>query len=88
MISFTKLVVVVPPQLSVEVASARGSGNGTWLAHWTVTFAGHTIDGAVLSNTVMVCVHDAELPHSSIARYVRVILNRFMHVWLDMTSPI
>jgi hypothetical protein len=87
MTSFIKLVVVVPPQLSVEVARARGSGNGTRFAHWTVIFAGHVMDGAVLSNTVMVCVHDAELPHSSVAWYVRVILNRFMHVWLDMTSP-
>ena len=68
-----------PPQLSVEVTLA-GLGVGTWLLHVTVIPAGQVNVGAVLSNTEMVCAHVAELPHASVALYVRVMVNRFAHI--------
>jgi hypothetical protein len=80
------VTVVVPPQLSVDVTRA-GFGVGTWFAHCTVTFIGHVMDGVVLSNTVIVCVQDAELPQASVARYVLVIINLLAHVTFDITSP-
>ena len=45
-------MVAVPPQLSVGVTAPVLTA-GTWLAHCTVTFAGHVNVGGVLSNTVM-----------------------------------
>ena len=66
MASLTNVTEAVPPQLSVAVI-LPGAGCGTRLAHWTVTGPGHVNVGAVLSNTDMICVHDAEFPHSSVA---------------------
>jgi len=60
-------MVDAPPQLSEEVIPAM-FGAGTRLAHCTVVLAGQLLMvGAVLSNTEIVCVHDPELPHSSVA---------------------
>jgi hypothetical protein len=63
--SLTNIMVAVP-QLSVEVTEA-GLFGGTALAHDTVTGAGHVSVGGVSSKTVIVCVQDAELPHTSVA---------------------
>jgi len=51
--SLTKLTVVAPPQLSVDVTAAVFCV-GTEEAQDTVTFAGQLIDGAMLSFTVMI----------------------------------
>ena len=60
------VTVTTPPQLS-EVITDAIFAIGTWLAHCTVTSAGQVIEGGVLSKTVIVCAHVAELPHSSVA---------------------
>lgn len=60
---------------------------GTWLAQETVTFAGQVMEGGVLSNTVITWVQVAVFPQTSVARYVRVRVNLFTHVWLVMASP-
>ena len=49
----TCVIVAAPPQLSVDVTDAILTG-GTWLAHCTVTGAGHVSIGGVSSKTVMV----------------------------------
>src|SRR5687768_17059017 len=67
------LVVTMPMQLSEVMGEARSTG-GTRLAHCTVTFIGHVIVGGVLSSTVKVCVHVAELPQSSVTVCVLVIV--------------
>ena len=79
MTSFTNVTDANPLQLSDAITSA-GFGTGTKLAHWTVIFVGHWMNGTVLSNTVIVCEHVAEFPHSSVALYVLVTLNRLTHV--------
>jgi hypothetical protein len=53
MTSATNVTVAVPPQLSDEDTEA-GLFAGTWVAHCTVKLDGQVIDGAVLSNTVIV----------------------------------
>ena len=68
-----------PLQLSDAMTRAV-LGCGTRLAHCTVTLPGHWIEGIVLSNTVIACEHVAELPHSSVALYVRVTLNLLVQV--------
>lgn len=76
-----------PAQLSVAVTLAI-LGAGTALAQLTVIGAGQVITGGVWSFTVMICVHSAKLPHTSVARYVLVIVYRFAQVWLLITSLI
>jgi hypothetical protein len=79
------VTLTVPPQLS-DVVTRAVLGAGTSLAHWTVIFAGQVIVGAVLSNTVITCAQVAELPHASVALYVRVNVNLLTHVMLVITS--
>jgi hypothetical protein len=80
------VTVAEPPQLSDEITPA-GFAAGTWAAHWTVVFGAHVIVGAVLSNTVIVWLHDAELPQASVALYVRVTTKLLAQIWPDITSP-
>src|SRR5439155_19446309 len=61
MLSPTKLITGVPPQLSLAVTLAV-SGAGTALAQATVTAAGQLIAGGRLSLTVFVCVQVWLLP--------------------------
>src|SRR6266481_3573570 len=70
MLSPTKLITGVPPQLSLAVTLAV-SGAGTALAQATVTAAGQLIAGGRLSLTVIVCVQVALLPQASVSREVR-----------------
>jgi len=74
-----------PLQLS-DAMTRAGFGAGTRLAHCTVILAGHMMNGTVSSNTVIVCEHVAELPHSSVALYVRVTLNLLTQVCAEVTS--
>jgi hypothetical protein len=59
-------MVGILPQLSVEVAVPVISGEVP-SAFVTVIFGGHIISGGMISFTVITCVHEAELPHSSVA---------------------
>ena len=78
-------MVGVPLQLSVAV-TLPGFGGGTCDAHWTVTGPGQVSIGTMLSNTVISCVQVAELPHASVALYVRVTKNLFTQVELVVMS--
>jgi hypothetical protein len=85
-ISPTCITVVVPPQLSDDVTAAIFA-EGTSPAHCTVTFAGQVMDGGVSSNTVIVCIQVAVLPHRSVALYVLAIVNLLAQVMFVITSP-
>jgi len=79
-------MVGVPLQLSLAV-TLPVLGAGTWLAQATVTDEGQVIVGGVPSNTVITCVQVAVLKQASVARYVRVTINRLAHVIFTVTSP-
>ena len=67
-------MVTVPLQLSVATTAASLAA-GTADEQLTVTLAGMLVMiGAVISFTVMVCVCDDELPHTSVAIYVLAML--------------
>jgi hypothetical protein len=83
--SDTKVTVVEPPQLSLLVTEP-GFDAGTNDAQVTVTGAGHAMNGATLSLTVIVCEHVAVLLQMSVARYVRVIVYWFGQVTVPVTS--
>ena len=42
--------------------------------HSMVTLPGHAIDGGKVSSSNMDCTHELELPQSSVATHVRVIV--------------
>ena len=86
MTSLTKVTVGIPLQLSLA-ETLPGLGAGTCAAHWKVRLAGQVIDGGVASNTVIICVQVAVFRQASVARYVRVMINRLAQVMLDTTSP-
>lgn len=66
--SLTNATVIGPTQLSASVVTTLTSTGGK-LPHETVTGAGFEAVGAVVSSVrTIVCVHVAELPHSSVAR--------------------
>src|SRR3989442_4553420 len=66
MLSPTKLITGVPPQVSLAVTLAV-SGAGTALAQATVTAAGQLIAGCRLSLTVIVFVQGWLMPQASVA---------------------
>jgi hypothetical protein len=68
-----KVTVGLASQLSVAVALPVTAGNGLW-SHCIVIFEGHVITGGKLSSTSMICRHVLELPQSSVARHVRLIV--------------
>ena len=72
--SLTKPMVVAPPQLSVAVTPVVVCA-GIEPAHAKLMFAGQVMLGAMLSNTVIVCVQVAVLLHRSLAMKVRVTVN-------------
>src|SRR5438445_7247278 len=69
-----QLTATAPPQLSL-VVTLLVFGSGTWLAQLTVRPLGQVMLGGLVSLTVMLCVQVALLPHWSVARYVRLIIN-------------
>ena len=77
--SLSNVTVATPAQFSLVVTEATSTG-GTWLAHITVIFCGQVMAGGTWSLTKMVCVHEAEFPQASVARYVRKTMNRFAQV--------
>jgi hypothetical protein len=59
---------------SMAVAVPVLAGN-VLAVHRMVMLAGQVIVGATLSSIVMICTHDIELPQSSVATHVRVIVS-------------
>jgi hypothetical protein len=80
------VMVGVASQLSVAVAVPFAPPGAVLAEHWMVRLAGQVITGGVLSSTTMICVHELELPQSSIARHVRVMVNSCGHVPPVVTS--
>jgi nitrogen fixation protein len=83
--SSTNVTVGVPAQLSLAVTLDIEFA-GTLAAQETVTATGQVTVGGVWSLTVIVCEQVAELPQTSVARYVRVTVKRLAQVWPETTS--
>src|SRR5436309_1080361 len=83
--SLTQLTVTVPAQLSLAVTRLV-LGAGTSRAHGTFTGAGQVMIGGVVSLTVIVWVQVALLPHTSVALYVRVMVNWLKQLLALITS--
>ncbi len=71
----TETIATAPLQLSVAVGVKFTTAVQEPIGVETVIFAGQVITGAVTSFTVIICVHNAELPHTSVALYVLVMIN-------------
>lgn len=80
-----KVTVGVASQLSEDDAVPVFAGN-VLAVHCMVTFGGHVIEGATLSSTTMVCAQVLELPQSSVATHVRVIVLSCGHAPPTVTS--
>src|SRR5687768_14524291 len=65
---------VAPAPGNASNAAKLTGHAGTSATHETVTFVGHVMTGGVLSSTVIVWLHVAELPQSSVTVCVRVIV--------------
>src|SRR5512133_1174089 len=73
------------PQLSLAVTNVI-SGAGTALIHSKVNAGGHVIVGAVLSSTVISCVHVAVFKQLSVAIYVRVMIRGHVPAHTSLTQ--
>jgi hypothetical protein len=82
--SLTKVTVTVP-QLSVVLTPPELTG-GTCEAQDTVTLAGQLIPGDALSSIMIVCTQLLELPQSSVALQVRVMVYSCAHAPPTVTS--
>src|SRR5512138_1047634 len=82
--SLTKVTTGIP-QLSVAVTSVI-SGTGTSVRQDTVTAVGQVICGAMLSLTVIICVHVVVLPQESAAWYVRVMIRGQLPLHTSLTK--
>src|SRR5207237_10158355 len=71
-----QFTATAPPQLSL-VTTLLVSGAGTWLAQFTVRFAGQVRLGAVVSMRAIVWLHVLLLPALSVATHVRVVTKGF-----------
>jgi hypothetical protein len=80
------VIVGVASQLSVAVAVPLAPPGAVLAVHWIVKFGGQVITGGVLSSTKIVCVQLLELPQSSIARHVLVIVYSCGHAPPTVTS--
>jgi hypothetical protein len=80
------VIVGVASQLSVAVAVPFAPPGAVLAVHWIVRFGGHVITGGVLSSTKMVCRHVLELPQSSVAIHVRVMVYSCGHAPPTVTS--
>src|SRR5687767_11065159 len=86
MITSLKVTTGVPAQLSVAVGVPVAAG-AVLSSKLIVRFGGHVITGGVMSFTVIIWLHVAEFPHTSVARYVLVNVNLLGQVIFVMTSP-
>jgi hypothetical protein len=73
-VTSVEVIVGVASQLSVAVAVPAGPPGAVLTEHWMVTLAGQVITGGVLSSTKMICVQVLELPQSSVALHVLVMV--------------
>src|SRR5689334_14307108 len=78
MVTSLEVIVGIGSQLSMAVAVPVLAGN-VLPVHWMVTFAGQVNTGGTLSSTTIVCTHAVELPQSSVAVHVRVIVSSCGH---------
>lgn len=84
-VTSVEVMVGVTSQLSVAVATPLITG-AVLAVHWMVIFEGQVITGGVLSSTKMVCIHELELPQSSVARQVLNTVNSCGHAPPTVTS--
>src|SRR5206468_778371 len=62
----------VTVRLGSQASAKAGAPNAGWAGHWMVSSAGQlATTGAVWSSTVMVWLHEDELPQASVAVQVR-----------------
>ena len=80
-----EVTVGVASQLSVAVAVPVLTGN-VLAVHSIVNEAGQVICGAMVSSTVIVCVHELLFPQSSVALHVLVIIYSWGHPPPTVTS--
>ena len=79
-------VTVTGPHRSLATTDPIFGAGTTGLQPGNTTFAGQVIVGGVVSTVlVIVCVQVAELPHTSVARYVLVVVS--VQVTVLVTSP-
>ena len=76
------VTVGVASQLSVAVAVPFAPPGAVLAEHSRVRFGGQVITGAVLSSTTMTCRHVLELPQSSVALHVLLMVYSCGHVGL------
>ena len=74
MVTSVEVIVGVKSQLSVAVAVPFVPPGAVLAVHSMVRFGGQVITGGVLSSTKMVCRHVLELPQSSVALHVRLMV--------------
>ena len=86
MVTSVDVMVGVGSQLSVAVAVPFVPPGAVLAVHSIVIFGGHVITGGVLSSTKMVCRHVLELPQSSVALQVRLIVYSCGHAPATVTS--
>ena len=60
----SQLSLAKPP--NARNCARFAAAGGTLLKHCTEKFAGHVIEGAVVSLTVIICVHEVEFVQSSV----------------------
>src|SRR5215216_7134027 len=74
-VTSVEVIATIRSQLSVAVAVPLDPPGAVLAVHWIVMFGGQKVmTGGVLSSTTIVCVQLLELPQSSVARQVRVIV--------------
>ena len=86
MVTSVEVIVGVVSQLSVAVATPFAPPGAVLAVHWIVRFGGQVITGGVLSSTKMVCRHVLELPHTSVARHVLLMVYSCGHAPPTVTS--
>ena len=75
-------MVGVRSQLSVAVAVPFAPPGAVLAVHCMVRFGGQVITGGVLSSTTITCRHVLELPQSSVALHVRLMVYSCGHTVL------
>ena len=86
MVTSVEVMVSTASQLSVAVAVPFAPPGAVPAEHKMVMFAGHVMDGARLSSTKMVCRQLLELPQSSVALHVRLMVYSCGHPPATVTS--
>jgi hypothetical protein len=72
-------LIVTLPQVSAPVTENTTKASHTPGSLLTIKSPGHVIVGGVVSITVIICVQEEELPHSSVAVHVLVMVSVLPH---------